>query len=60
MVKGHTGSHILSRIESSRISQGLFKIIAHNTNIVVDQKLVARARHDFREAIIYHSRIFEL
>ena len=42
MVKGHTGSPILSGIGSSRISQGLFRMIAHDTKIIVDRKLVAR------------------
>ena len=42
MVKGHTGSHILSGIGSSRIPQGLFRMIAHDTKTIVDRKPVAR------------------
>ena len=42
MVKGHTGSHILSGIGSSRIHQGLFRMIAHDTKTIVDRKPVAR------------------
>ena len=41
MMKGHTGLHILSGIESSRSSQGLFNMIAHNIKMVVDKKPVA-------------------
>ena len=42
MMKGHTGPRILSGIESSRNSQGLFNMIVHNIKMVVDKKPVAR------------------
>lgn len=40
MVKTHTGSHIPSELEHSRIVEGLCMVIAHNCKIVVEKGLV--------------------
>ncbi len=40
MVKTHTGSHIPSKLEHSRIVEGLCMVIAHNCKIVVEKGLV--------------------
>ena len=37
MIKTHTGSHILSRLEQSKVTQALCKVIAHNCKIVADR-----------------------
>ena len=37
MIKTHTGSHILSRLEQSKVTQALCKVIAHNCKIVADK-----------------------
>lgn len=40
MIKTHTGSHILSRLDETKTTQALCKILAHNCKVVVDQNLV--------------------
>lgn len=40
MVKTHTGSHIPSELEHSRVVEGLCMVIAHNCKIVVENGLV--------------------
>ena len=37
MVKIHNDSDILSRLEETRVSQGLFKVLSHNCKIVVER-----------------------
>ena len=40
MVKTHEGSHILSRLEHTRVTEGLCMVVAHNCKVVADLGLV--------------------
>ena len=40
MVKTHEGSHILSRLEHTRVTEGLCMVVAHNCKVVTDIGLV--------------------
>lgn len=43
MVKTHEGSHILSRLDHTKITEGLCMALAHNCKVVIEKGLERRA-----------------